>query len=218
MSIKSKLVTAATTLTVIAGVGAAGTLTANAATPKCGAICSDFYSHASGTGYVLDTPNQAAQVGRSLTLAKATGTSKGEDFGINALGTLSDFYNAGLVSKGLNTLYGSQNVYEIQYAPGGSPSNLCLGTAGTPATGTPVTLQPCGATAKTIWIFVPEKVGNSTYNELISAATTNGNAQHPDALTTVSPGTALFTTSLVASTSSSYSHQLWAYEQGVLPN
>ena len=65
MSVKSKLVTVATALTVMAGAGAAGTLTANAATSKCGAICSDFYSAKTGTGFVLDAPNQVGQASRS---------------------------------------------------------------------------------------------------------------------------------------------------------
>jgi hypothetical protein len=69
MSIKSKLVTAATALTLVAGVGAAGILTANAATPKCGRACTDFYSRAFGTSSVLDALHQ---VGKAVNVpAKA---------------------------------------------------------------------------------------------------------------------------------------------------
>lgn len=214
MSIKNKLVTAATALTVMAGVGAAGTLTANAATPKCGATCSDFYSGATGTAFVLDAPNQA---GHPVTLARANRASKGEDFTVDALGTVHDFYQAGLLSGGLNKLYSGLFVYEIEYTPGATPSDLCLGTARTPAAGTPVALEPCGMTAKTVWIFAAQKTSTGTDYALISAATSNS-FQHPYVLTTLKPGAPLVTAHLVASTSSAFAHQLWNAEAGVLPS
>jgi hypothetical protein len=217
MSIKTKLVTAATALTVMAGVGAAGTLTANAATPKCGGICSEFYSATTGTAFVLDVPTQVGQAGQSLTLARANRASKGEDFVGQVLGTVSDFHAAGFVSAGLNALYGGLSVYEIEYAPGASPSFLCLGTAGTPGAGTPVTLEPCGMQAKTLWIFAPQKTSSGPHEVLINAATSR-NFQHPYVLTTLAPGTPLATAQLVAGTSSAFAHQLWNWETGVLPS
>jgi hypothetical protein len=217
MSIKTKLVTAATALTVMAGVGATATLTANAATPKCGALCSDFYSATTGTGWVLDAPTQVGQAGQPLTLARSSRASKSEDFVVQALGTVSDFHEAGLVSRGLNALYGGLSVYEIEYAPGASNSFLCLGTAGTPGAGTPVTLEPCGVQAKTLWIFTQQKTSTGTYNVLISAATSR-NFQDPDVLTTLAPGTPLVTAQLVAGTSSAFAHQLWNWKTGVLPS
>jgi len=217
MSIKTKLVTAATALTVMAGVGTTATLTANAATPKCGALCSDFYSATTGTGWVLDAPTQVGQAGQPLTLARASRASKSEDFVVQALGTVSDFHEAGLVSRGLNALYGGLSVYEIEYAPGASNSFLCLGTAGTPGAGTPVTLEPCGVQAKTLWIFTQQKTSTGTYNVLISAATSR-NFQDPDVLTTLAPGTPLVTAQLVAGTSSAFAHQLWNWKTGALPS
>ena len=65
MSIKSKIVTAAATLTLAAGVGAAGTLTANAATLPCAANCVNWFSAAFGTAvhpaFVLNVRNQLAR-------------------------------------------------------------------------------------------------------------------------------------------------------------
>ena len=200
MSIKTKLVTAATALTVIASIGAAGTLTANAATSKCGAICSEFYSAKTGTAFVLDAPNQVGQA-QPVTLARANRASKGEDFVVQTLGTVSDFHAAGLVSGGLNALYGGLSVYEIEYAPGASPSFLCLGTAGPPGAGAPVTLEPCGMKAETLWVVSPQKTSTGTYDVLISAAT-GRNFHQPYVLTTLAPGTPLVTAQLVAGTSS----------------
>ena len=92
---------------------------------------------------------------------------------------MHDFYQAGLLSGGLNALYGGLFVYEIEYTPGASPSDLCLGTAATPgAVGTPVALEPCGVKAKTLWIFAPQKTSTGTYYALISAATSH-NFQAP---------------------------------------
>jgi hypothetical protein len=210
MSIKRKLATAATALTVIAGVGAAGTLTANAATPKCGATCTDFFSHAAGTAFVLNAPNR---VGQPVTLARASRASKHEDFTVDALGTVHDFYRAGLLSGGLNALYGGLFAYEVEYTPGASPSDLCLGTAGQPGPGTPVTLEPCGVQIKTVWIIAPQKTGYV----LISAATANS-FRHPYVLTAVRPGAPLATVQLVATTAGAFAHELWGAERGVLPN
>jgi hypothetical protein len=217
MSIKSKLVTAATALTVIAGVGAAGTLTANAATPKCGATCSDFYSRAFGPALVLGVLNHSGRPGQRAILARASRANPGEDFSVDALGTVRDFYQAGLLSRGLNALYGGRFAYEIEYSPGASSSDMCLGTAGQPGAGTPVTLEPCGLNVKTVWIFAPEKTGTGTYYALISAATSR-NFHHPYSLTTLRPGFPLLTAPLAASTSPALAHQLWSAERGVPPS
>lgn len=211
MSIKTKLVTAATAVTVMAGVGVAGTLTANAATPKCGATCSDFYSGTSGTAFVLAAPRRA---GQPVTLARANRASKGEDFAVDALGTVHDFYRAGLLAGGLDKLFSGLSVYEIEYTPGATPSDLCLGTAGTPGAGTPVALEPCGMKARTVWIFARQKTSTGTYYALISAATSNS-FQHPYVLTSLKPGAPLVTAHQVASTDG---HQLWSAEAGVLPS
>ena len=42
--------------------------------------------------------------------------------------------------------------WEIEYAPDGVDSGLCVGLASTAVSGEGVTLQPCGVTCKTVWI------------------------------------------------------------------
>ena len=42
--------------------------------------------------------------------------------------------------------------YELEYAPYGVDSGLCLGVAATAVSGEGVTLQPCGTSSKTVWI------------------------------------------------------------------
>jgi hypothetical protein len=214
MSIKTKLVTAATTLTVMAGVGMAGTLTANAATVKCGASCTDFYSRAAGSGFVLHTSGQS---GQPVTVAGASRASQGEDFTIDALGPLSALNHAGIVPGGVDARYGGMSAYEIEYTPGASPSIQCLGTAALPAGGTQVTLQPCGRAAKTIWLLSPQETNAGFFYVLISAATLSSSG-HAWALTEVSTGAPLTTTQLLASTASGFAHQEWGTEPGVLPS
>ena len=70
MSIKSKIFAAAATLTMVGGLGAAGTLTANAATPSCGHNCIDIFSRQFGTHkhptFVLDVFQQKAKAGQPI--------------------------------------------------------------------------------------------------------------------------------------------------------
>jgi len=221
MYIKSKIITTAATLTVIVGVGAAGTLTANAATSACGPSCASLYSPALSLpafpeAYVLDVPGPT-QIGGRVILGQENGTNPGEDFRLEFEGTVHDYFLAGLISSGLDALYSSLNVYEMEYAPGGVDSGLCVGAF-------PVSLQECGtSTLKTVWIFDPQQTGFGTFDALINLATNN--PQHPDSLTAVLPGLAPVTLPLATNFFPSLpialqplvEHQLWGVVYGVLP-
>ena len=220
MSMKSRIVTAAATLTLVAGVGAAGTLTANAATSACGNNCVNWFSVAYGTAahpaFVLSVLNRVGRAGQPVTLAAASGANQGEDFQVANEGVVSDFVAAGLMNPGLGKLYSSLPVYEFQYAPGNKPTGLCVGVGTTPAAGTPVTLQPCGVTVKTTWIADPHTTSAGSYDALISGAT-DSNFSQPFALTTLRP-LPLFTSRLrLGLPAGTLDHQLWAYVPGVLP-
>ena len=221
MSIKSKIVTAAATLTLAAGVGAAGTLTANAATSPCAANCVNWFSAAFGTAahpaFVPNVPNQVAQAGQPVTLAPASGANKGEDFSPGYVATVHDLVVAGLMNPGLDKLYSGLSVYEYQYAPGGKSTGLCAGVGTTPGLATPVTLQPCGVTARTTWIRDPQATHAGSYDALISGAT-DRNFSHPYVLTALLPRLPLFTAPLLTGVPvAQLDHQLWGYVPGVLP-
>jgi hypothetical protein len=221
MSLKSGVITVAAALTVFVGVGAAGTLPANAATSRCGHVCTDLFSPAFGTAtppaFVLDVQNLAAQVGDPVKVASASGTNQGEDFTLSDEGSVHDFIAAGLMSSGLDALYGNLQAFEIQYAPFGAGSGFCVGVGAIPGLGTPVTLQPCGVSAKTTWIFDPETTSAGSYDALISGAT-NSDFQHPYSLTTLLPGVPLFTAPLEPGFPAAvFAHQLWGQFQGALP-
>ena len=157
MSIKSKVFAAAATLTLIGGVGAAGAMSASAATPSCGFTCVDIFSHNYGThhnpGFVLDVLRQGDKVGQPVILFRTSNSDPAEDFTIAYQGQVSAFLAAGLVSPALALHYGGgcefwdthvypaacgkyfpdDYAYEIEYAPYGADSGLCVGTPTTAA-------------------------------------------------------------------------------------
>jgi hypothetical protein len=221
MSVKSKLVMSAAALALAGGLGAAGTLPAHAATAKCGQGCIDWFSPAFGTaahpGFVLQAPSPA-KAGQAVTLTAASTVSTGEDFYTSQQGLVRDFVKVGLINDGLEASYGGNTAIEVEYAPGGSASGLCVGVGTTnPGAGTAVTLQACGQNAKTVWILDPVTTKTGTFNALISAATTS-DFGHPAALTALMPRMPLSTTPLASSTSAALlGHQLWGYLLGALP-
>ena len=172
MSFKSKLLAGAAALAMIGGVGTASTLTATAATPSCGPVCPDIFSREFGThrtpNFVLDVKQQAAKVGQPIILWRTSNSDPAEDFSADFTGTTTaDFYAAGLVSSAVALHYGcvagvnfpncngvtDDLATEIEYAPYGVDSGLCVGLAATAFQGEKVTLQECGVSARTVWIL-----------------------------------------------------------------
>jgi hypothetical protein len=181
MSFKSKVAAAAATLTLVGGVGMAGALTAgsaSAATPSCGGNCVDIYSKQFGThkspNFVVDVLRQGEKVGQPIILFRTANYDPAEDWTAAYQGTVADFYAAQMVSPALALHYGcipagmaganfpdcygqtAQAVndwaFEIEYAPYGVDSGLCMGLATTAISGEGVTLQPCGVSSKTVWV------------------------------------------------------------------
>jgi hypothetical protein len=166
MSIKSKVLAAAATLTLVGSFGAAGALTAgtaSAGTPSCGASCINIFSREFGThaspNFVVDVLKQGEKVGQPIILFRTSNADPAEDWTVSFQGLVSDFFAAGLVSAAVNLHYGNGSVaaidedaYEIEYAPYGVDSGLCMGVAATASANEGVTLQACGVSAKTVWI------------------------------------------------------------------
>jgi hypothetical protein len=124
-----------------------------AASTACGSGCISFYPLSTGTGDVLavSNPSRGAYTGEPVTIAAASSTNNGEDWFLDEEDPVLDFYEAGLMSAEMNLHWGSDEAYEIDYAPGGDPSGLCMGTSTSNGSGA-VTLQPCGETAATLWV------------------------------------------------------------------
>ncbi len=113
MSIKSKVLAAAATLTLVGGVGVAGALsagTASAATPSCGNSCINIFSHQFGThkspNYVVDVLRQGEKTGQPIILFRTANFDPAEDWTLAFQGTTADFFAAGMVSSAVALHYG----------------------------------------------------------------------------------------------------------------
>jgi len=105
-------------------------------------------------------------------LYRASNSDPAEDFTYVEQGTVNDFYTAGLVSAALDVHYGSFKAYELEYSPYGVDSGLCMGVGSTAGNGTPVALEPCGASPKTVWV-VDSANRNKSHTPLINGSDTS---------------------------------------------
>ena len=183
MSIKSKVLATAATLTLVGGVGMAGALTAgtaSAATPSAGPDAINLFSHQFGSfrspNFTVDVYRQGEKVGQPIILFRQSNYDPALDWTVAFQGLVSDFLAAGLVSPALALHYGCLYVsatatpscinpatgkgffpddpaFENEYAPFGVDSGLCLGLAATASSDEGVTLQPCGVSSKTVWVL-----------------------------------------------------------------
>jgi hypothetical protein len=194
MSIKSKVLAGAATLTLVGGVGAAGVFgasTASAATPSCGGGCINLFSHQfSGTtpNYVVDVLRQGEKTGQPIILFRQANYDPAEDFTVAYEGNVSDFFAAGLVSASVNLHYGCNSIgnactntafpndlaFENEYAPFGVDSGLCVGVAATAFSDEGVTLQPCGVSSKTVWILDTYDQSLNTVPKFVDAFESTG--------------------------------------------
>jgi len=190
MSISGKIKAAAAVMTLVGGVSAAGTLTAQAATPSCYEHCAELYSQKFGHLFILDVLLQHGKAGQPIVLYRASNADAGEDFTVFESARVSRFASVGQVSSAVASRYGggcsrvnsmthncvshyaNDWAYKFEYVPDGVPSGLCMGVARAPADGTKVVLESCGDLTRTTWIadanaaigngFVPLVNGSDT--------------------------------------------------------
>jgi hypothetical protein len=144
--------------TVIVGVvSAIVPLAASAATSACGPNCLSVFSPELGTyaqpNFVEHVFGGIASVGQPTGLNQASGLDSSEDFINPHPGNVSDYYTMGLVSAEVNSHYGSLSASQLEYAPSGAPSGLCVGAAADPYQREPLSLQPCTIPGRTVWII-----------------------------------------------------------------
>jgi hypothetical protein len=180
MSLKGKSLAAAAALT-LAGTacafGAVTTTAANAATSPCGRGCIDIFSRLFGThsgpSFVLAVSGPGAATGTPIILSPASNADPNEDFTVSFEGTVNEFYQANLVTSALDLHYHNLYAYEIQYSPDGVETGQCMGVGSTAADGTRVTLEPCGASSKTVWIVDAFSSIRGHYAPLINGSDVN---------------------------------------------
>jgi hypothetical protein len=175
MSIKKRTFAAAATMTVVGGVSAVGLLPAQASTPSCGDNCVSISGQEFGNstpGFVLDVLRQGEKVGQPIILFRTSNTDPAEDFTYADQGTVADFVTAGLLTKSLAVHYAGDEAFELDYSPYGVDSGLCVGVGSTAGNGTPVALEGCGQSGKTVWV-VDSADASGDYTPLINGSDTN---------------------------------------------
>jgi|HubBroStandDraft_3_1064219.scaffolds.fasta_scaffold61663_1 hypothetical protein len=174
MSIKSKVFAVAATITMVGGVSAAGLVHADASTGSCVNNCLNVYGEEYGDspGFVLDVFRQTENIGQPLILFRASNTDPAEDFIILDKGTVRHDFRYGMVSTQVFHRYTNYEAYEVEYAPYGVDSGLCMGVASTPVDNTPVALETCGASPMTTWV-VDAPVPDLVFYPWINGAQTN---------------------------------------------
>jgi hypothetical protein len=129
----------------------------------------DFGTHSS-PNYVLAVLGQSEKVGQPIILFRTSSSDSAEDWRLSFKGSTADFYAGGLVDSAVASNYGcipgnnfsscdgqtavavNDPAFELEYAPNGMDSGLCMGVPSTAVQDEGVSLQPCGASARTVWI------------------------------------------------------------------
>jgi hypothetical protein len=177
MSFKSTVAAAGATLAVVGGAAMAATPPANAATPRCGQSCVELYGGIPATrnhpSFVIDAFDQGESTGTPVILSGVSRTDPGEDFTIGLQATVSEFFQANLVSAPLNLNYGGDTAFELQYSPGGFLTGQCVGVAAPATTGEKVSLQPCGESSQAVWIVDTSASITGSFVPLINGSDTN---------------------------------------------
>ena len=183
MSVKKKVGAIAAALTAVCGMSAAAAIPASAATPACGQYCIGVFSSELGTlaqpNFVEHVFGGVASIGTETGLTTASSTDPSEDFMNPHQGHVSDYYNLGLVSADVEQHYANLGAAQLEYAPLGQPTGLCVGVPISPYSGEALSLQPCTVPGRTVWI-----IGTATsagFFPIISGATTD--FVHPFAMT-----------------------------------
>jgi len=247
---KSSALAGFAALALITAPVAVGATQASAATPSCGGTCIEVFNHDFGThahpAFVLDTLRQGEKVGQPQILFRVSNSDPAEDYTFSYQGKVSDFYSANMVSAAVDLHYGDgiglpgepptgipgfqdDEAYELQYSPYGVDSGLCAGVASTAFAGEKVTLEPCGASAKTVWIVDSADTAGHGYVPFINGSDTN--FSHPFVATypassypTDAPRAELYVANLTGSqgagglplTGTVNSNQLFGYDTGIL--
>ena len=186
---------------------------ASAASPECGAICINLFNQKFGSADVAAVSGGAAVVGQPIILSAAA-PSTTEDWTESFEGSVSDFHAAGLMNATLDEHYGTDAAFEFAYTPGGAATGLCLGIASGPSQSTSVSLQPCGVSVDTVWIF-DKADASGGHTPLISG--NDAKYPAPYVLTGNTVGDNLTTQALRTNPGAGAGAQRWQATFGVLP-
>ena len=218
MSVKRRAVVGLAGLALAGGTcltGVTAAPTAGAASVACASSCVSLYNQKFGSADVSAVSGGGtAATGQAITLAAAA-PSTTEDWKVVLDINVAEFNTLapGILSPTVVANYGSDTAYEWEYTPGGADSALCLGIASGPTHGTKVTLQPCGQTAKTVWIG-DDAHASGGYEPFVSG--TDAKYPAPYVLTAVKVGGNFTTNALAVTKGVVAKDQMWQLVSGVL--
>jgi hypothetical protein len=205
----------AITLAVLLTASGVAAPAAHAETSACGSTCADLSPLSTGTADVIAASSTTGVGGTTYTvgLAAVSATNSTEDWSMAKLGTVSQFYDAGLIGKVTDTFWPGDQVYEIQYTPSGTPTGNCM--ASPASLSTAVTLAACGTSATTLWIA---DTAAETSNAVPLINGTSESFSEPQVLTAGTVGSTLSVKAMLTGGSGSTpsSNQLWLISYGQL--
>ena len=157
-------------------------------------VFSRLFGTHSSPNFTLDVFRQAEKAGQPIILFRTTKSDSAQHWFVSAHGTTANFYAAGRVGAAVAQHYGciprvnfpncygqtavavNDPAFELEYAPNKVDSGLCMGVASIAVPGEGVTLQPCGVSARTVWIadiFGSPTTLSNGYVPLINGSDTN---------------------------------------------
>lgn len=132
-------------------------------TIACAGACFSLYSRQVGPGvtmnaYIPGDTGSGGKVGRKINLHPASDFRPNGDFVPDMVGQVfqmcgtakGDFFRP---SSYICTNDGSYWVFETQWAPQGSTTDLCVGVGVAGRAGENVTLRTCGVSTSTLWVI-----------------------------------------------------------------
>jgi hypothetical protein len=188
MIIKIKSLAAVALLTTAAGGigGTVGAFSASAATPAPPKIevFSAKFGTAANPNFIETVSHGVAKVGQSTVLNRVNGSNPGQDIIGHRGGLVSGFFKAGLVSADVNKHYGNLNAAQLEFAPNGVPSHLCVGLEAAAYQNERLSLQTCDTPGTTVWIIDTAdspRTATKGYFPIVNGSTTD--YAHPFAMT-----------------------------------
>lgn len=150
---------AAVTASLSLGAGAASAGThATKGTEACGFNCINFFSKALGphvteNAFVPGDTGSGGKVGQKINLHLFSNTRPNGDFTPDIIAHVSSLCGSLFASTSYVCMHFPNFwVFEFNWSPFGNQSGLCVGVAVAQLAGQNVTLQPCGASTRTLWI------------------------------------------------------------------
>jgi hypothetical protein len=129
---------------------------------RCAGTCFSLYSRQLGFGLTMNAhiPGDkgiGGTAGRKINLHLAKNARPNENFVPSAIGLVWQFCGTGGSVSFAADSYACQHyqnlwIFEAQWSPSGNESGLCAGVSRGGRASESVTLQPCGVSARTLWI------------------------------------------------------------------